>query len=81
MFTKQGPQIILAFADDIDAIGKNMVGIKESFLKIEKENQRVGLKINEEKAKYMHVARNPLRDRVRQNVTMDTYNFESVQKF
>ena len=81
VFTKQGPQMILAFADDIDAIGKNTVGIKESFLKIEKESQRVGLKINEEKTKYMHVARNPLRDRVRQNVTMDTYNFESVQKF
>lgn len=36
--------------------------------------------MNENNTKYMHVTRNPIRDRVRQNETIDNYNFKNVKK-
>lgn len=41
----------------------------------------MGLRINEEKPKYIYTTRTQARDRVGQNVTMDKYNFELVNKF
>ena len=72
--TNQGSQMILAFANDIDG-----VGVKASCLKIDKECKKMGLNINEEKTKYMHITRQPTRDRIGQNITMYTYNFECVK--
>ena len=68
--------MLLAYADDIDT-----VKTKEMFVKIEKETRKVGLTINEDKTKYMHENRGPRGDRIRQNITMDTYNFECVSQF
>lgn len=63
--------MILTFVDDIDSIGKNTINVKESFLRIVLESQKVGLKIDTGKTKYMHVIRNPLRDGINQNITTD----------
>jgi len=41
----------------------------------------VGLRINEEKTKYKCINRQGNRDRIRQNNTIDTYNFERVERF
>ena len=81
IFTNQGPEMLLAYADDIDTVGGSTVKTKEMFVKIEKETRKVGLTINEDKTKYMHVSRGPRGDRIRQNITMDTYNFECVSQF
>lgn len=81
MYTQRGPQLILAFADDIDIVGTSTIKVKEQFTRLEKESQKMGLKINEEKTKYMHIARQAGRDRVGQNVTMGEFNFERVNSF
>lgn len=81
LFRTRGPQLILAFADDIDIIGDTTVKVKEEFLKIESAAVKIGLKVNESKTKYMTTSRTERRDRIGQNVTMDQYNFERVQEF
>lgn len=81
IFGHNGPCLILAYADDLDVVGRSTVNVKEAFIKLEKEAKKMGLKVNEEKTKYMHMTRNVGRDRIRQNVTMDEYNFEHVQTF
>lgn len=43
---------------------------QKRFLEIERESQKVDLKINEDQTKYMHVTHNNLRNRVGQDVTI-----------
>lgn len=81
VFSNSGPNLLLAFADDIDLVSKTTIKTKELFGKIEKETGRVGLRINEDKTKYMYNSRRQGRDRLGQNVTIDTYNFERVSEF
>jgi len=64
----------LAYADDIGAVGESIVRVKENFIKIEEEAQRIGLRVNEGKTKYMPV-------HAMQNVTMGVYTFQHVQTF
>lgn len=49
--------------------------MKEIFKKIEIETIKMGLKVNEEKAKYL------CKNRKEQNVTVHINNFESVERF
>lgn len=44
---------ILAYADDIDIIGRSQQAVQESFIQIERAAQNLGLHINEGKTKYM----------------------------
>lgn len=46
-----------------------------------KKNQKIGLKINEEKTEYMHVNGRAFRDRTEHNIRTDKYNFEFVEEF
>lgn len=39
------------------------------------------LTTNENKTKYLHVNRRVGRDRIGQNITIDTYNFEYIREF
>jgi hypothetical protein len=48
---------ILAYADDIALIGKNEIEIKKTFCKNGKHCQQFGLRINQEKTKYMILKR------------------------
>lgn len=82
MYHHNGPSLLLAFADDVDIVGNSTVDIKTTFNDFEKSASSIGLKINEDKTKYMYSTRhNQRRDRIGQNITMDEYNFERVKKF
>jgi len=55
-----------------------MIRIKGNFSLLEEEVSKIGLNINENKTKYLHLTRNA-RDRVRQKVTMDEHNSNSFK--
>ena len=48
---------ILAYADDIALIGKNEIEIRKFFIEMENFCRKFGLRINQEKAKYIIVER------------------------
>uniref|UniRef100_A0AAR5PYV5 Reverse transcriptase domain-containing protein n=1 Tax=Dendroctonus ponderosae TaxID=77166 RepID=A0AAR5PYV5_DENPD len=81
LLSTEGPKLILAYADDIDLIGNTILRVKEIFNKIEGTTSEMGLMINEENTKYMCVNRLGRRDRIGQNVSINTYNFERVERF
>jgi hypothetical protein len=47
-----------AYADDIDIVGRSQSAVRNAYLALEGEADKVGLKINEQKTKYMIAARN-----------------------
>ena len=47
---------ILAYADDIDISGRSQAAVRDAYLALEREANKVGLKINENKTKYMIAA-------------------------
>jgi hypothetical protein len=49
---------LLAYADDIDIVGKGQSAVRDAHLALEGEAAKVGLKINEQKTKYMIAAWN-----------------------
>jgi sorting nexin-29 len=44
---------LLAYADDTDIIARSQTALKEAFLSLERTAREMGLKINEEKTKYL----------------------------
>ena len=48
---------VLAYADDIALIGKNEIEIRKLFVEMENIARKFGLRINQEKTKYMVVER------------------------
>jgi hypothetical protein len=44
---------LLAYADDIDIVGRSQSAVRDAYLALDREVAEVGLKINEQKAKYM----------------------------
>lgn len=52
--------------------------MKNMFSKMEPEARTSGLMLNDEKTKSMCLSRQKRRERIGQNVTVDTYNFEEV---
>jgi hypothetical protein len=49
---------LLADADDIDIVGRSKSAVRDAYLALEREAAKVGLKINEQKTKYMIAAWN-----------------------
>jgi hypothetical protein len=72
----------LAYADDIDIVGRSQPAVRDAYLALEREAAKVELKINEQKTKYMIVARNDrtFRD-VGQIVAIGDKHFEVVKEF
>jgi hypothetical protein len=71
----------LAYADDIDIVGRSQSAVRDAYLALEKEAAKVGLKINEQKAKYMISARNERMNRdVGQSVAIRDKHFEVVKE-
>jgi hypothetical protein len=70
---------LLAYADDMDNVGRTQSAVWNSYLGLEGEAAKVGLKINEEKIKYLIAARNnrTIRD-VGQSVAIGDKHFEVV---
>ena len=46
---------VLAFADDIDIVGRNIRAVKDAYSKLEKEAKKIGLYVNVEKTKFLMV--------------------------
>jgi hypothetical protein len=49
---------LIAYADDIDIVGRSQSAIRNAYVALEGEAAKVGLKINEQKTKSMIAARN-----------------------
>jgi hypothetical protein len=73
---------LIAYADDIDIVGRSQSGVRNAYLALEGEAAKVGLKINEQKTKYMIAARNDrtIRD-VGQSVAINDKHFEVIKEF
>jgi hypothetical protein len=73
---------LFAYADDIDIVGRSQSAVRDAYLALEGEAAKVGLKINEQKTKYMIAARNDttIRD-VEQSVAIGEKHFEVVKAF
>ena len=69
---------ILAYADDTVFMGRNRSAVEEVFVPFEREAEKIGLKISEEKTKYMIVAKNK---QTPENIKIGQYNFEIVKSF
>jgi hypothetical protein len=70
---------LLAYAEDIDIIGRSQSAVRNAFLAFEIEAATVGLKTNEQKTKYMIAAWNDrtIHD-VGQSVAIGDKQFEVV---
>jgi Reverse transcriptase (RNA-dependent DNA polymerase) len=73
---------ILAYADDIDIIGRSQAAVRDAYLALEREANKVELKINESKTKYMIAAGTDrmIRD-VGHSVVLGDKTFEVVKEF
>jgi Reverse transcriptase (RNA-dependent DNA polymerase) len=80
IFNKQTQ--ILGYVDEIDIIGRSQAAVREAFLALQREANKVGLKINESKTKIMIAAGNErtIRD-VGQSVAFGDKTFEVVKEF
>jgi hypothetical protein len=72
---------LLAYADDIDIVGRSQSTVRDANLALEREAAKVGLTINEQKT-YMIAARNDrtIRD-VAKSVEIGDKHFEVVKEF
>jgi hypothetical protein len=61
---------LLAFADDIDIVGRSQSAVRNAYLALEEETTKEGLKVSKQKTKYMIAARNDktIRDVVKEFV-------------
>jgi hypothetical protein len=73
---------LLAYADDIDIVGRSQSAVRDADLALKKEAATVELKINEQKTKYMIAVQNDrtIRD-VGQSVAIGDKHFEVVKEF
>jgi Reverse transcriptase (RNA-dependent DNA polymerase) len=79
IFNKQTQ--ILGYADVIDIIGRSQAAVRETFLALEREANKVGLKISESKTKYMIAAGSERTIRnVGQSVAFGDKTFEVVKE-
>ena len=73
---------ILAYADDVDIVGRNARCVKETYLALEKAANKIGLKVNEAKTKYMIASKKSHTvPAVGQNILIGDKNFEVVDEF
>jgi hypothetical protein len=72
---------LLAYADDIDIVGRSQSAVRDAYLALEEEATKEGLKINEQKTKYMIAVRNDRTIRnVGQSVAIGDKHFEVVKE-
>ena len=71
---------LLAYADDIDIIGRTQRDVTAAFSAIEKESAKMGLMVNHEKTKYMHSTSRSTR-RGNSSIAAESYAFDSVKEF
>lgn len=71
---------ILAYADDVTICVRSMRSMIDTFVNLEKRTKKVGLKINENKTKYLKVSKNTIKVTQR-NISMAGYSIEIIQNF
>jgi hypothetical protein len=71
---------ICAYADDIVLVTRNTPTLKELLSALETEGKKMGLRINEEKTKYMKMSSTRARSYL-QNLIIGDFNFEGVDSF
>jgi lipopolysaccharide export LptBFGC system permease protein LptF len=69
---------IFAYADDVATVSRNKNAIKDTLVNIESEARKRGLRINENKTKYMEVTRAASNS---DHVRCGKYKFEHVKEF
>ena len=69
---------LLGYADDIDIVARNVEDLKRSFTKISNEGERMGLRVNVEKTKYMKSSRSSQQS---SNLRIGAHEFEAVRDF
>jgi len=69
---------ILAYADDVAIVGRNKNALKDTLVNIESEARKRGLRINENKNKYMEVTRASSNS---DHLHCGKYEFEHVKEF
>ena len=72
---------ILAYADDVNLIGRSTGWLNDAVVQMEEGANEVGLRINEEKTKYMINRRNKVRFRNEKHLQIYSYEFERVGEF
>ncbi|GFV71979.1 putative endonuclease-reverse transcriptase [Trichonephila clavipes] len=72
------PIELLAFADDIDIIARTLTSLRQAFLSLEKEALRIGVKINENKTKYMPCTKSCFNN---SHFKIEEYSVEVVDSF
>lgn len=73
-----GNRTLLAYANDIVILGEFQDQIISSTLKLIEAGQRIGLKINKDKKKYLVMFRRTIN---KQNIDIDQYPFEQVNNY
>ena len=72
--------MLLAYADDIDIIGRNLQEVTPLLSRIEKESAKFGLAVNEDKTKII-ILTDKTYTGLDQRVNVDNrYNFEAVDE-
>lgn len=69
---------LLAYADDVDIIGRNAEHVKQTFISLTNAASSVGLRVNVNKTKYMMV---PKQDNFPDHVTIQNNRFNVVDNF
>jgi hypothetical protein len=69
-----------AYADYIAIVARNVLALKEVFLEIEKEAEKMGLIVKEAKTKYMVMTTSKTR-RAPQNIKLSNMIFEGMSQF
>jgi hypothetical protein len=73
---------LLGFADDIDIVGRNIRAVSDAYLKLEREANRIGLRVNEDKTKFLMVsASERTRKLVGTHLVVGDKRFEVVKEF
>ena len=72
---------IMAYVDDIILIGESELEIRQLIIELEENARKIGLKINQEKTKYMILGTAKITGDKRGEIKVSKYTFEKVENF
>ena len=73
---------LLGFADDVDIVGRNIRSITDAYSRMEREANKIGLRVNEDKTKFLMVAASErTRNLVGSHLVIGDRRFEVVNDF
>lgn len=78
-----GKEQITGFADDADLVERGVPAVKESFTEMDKEANKIGLQVSEDKSKYLtsHIGPKGWGHVSDKTSLVHEYNFEVIQSF